>query len=218
MPNFNEEAKRAQQLPASLQFAIVTLAGNIMNGAFWGFTSYEEAKKYSEVLKADSNIIVRRIGKDDAVLVEVNPDYLLKAVAVSAPNLLDASDVKEMKEGIATAIAQMEKFLMSKADKNYKGYIGVYCINDTPTITYKGTAYPAFRINIQGALKALANWGYYVNVNNTFVTPQQASQSAGALFSSMNMSPTATGIFLQVQSTLNTEQLNALKAQRGFKK
>lgn len=215
MPNFNEDAKRAQNLPASLQFAIVTLLKNIPNGAFWGFTSYTDAKKYAEALKQDSNIAARRIGKDDAVLIEISPDYLLKAVSAVDATLLNQTDIQNMQKGIATAGAQMEKFLISKADKNYSGLVGIYCINDTPTITYKGTAYPAFRINIMTALNALANWGYCVRVGDKFVTPQVAAQAGADLFASMQLSPTSTGIFMQVKSTLTTDQLKNLKAQRG---
>lgn len=216
MPNFDEDAKRAQQLPASLQFAIVTVSANILNGAFWGFTSYDDTKKYAEALKQDSNVIARRIGVDKDVLIEINPDYLLRAISVVDPSLLNAGDVQKMKEGLAQAEAQMEKFLISKADKNYTGLIGIYCVNDTPTITYKSTAYPAFRLNIQSALNALANWGYQVKVGNQFVTPNVASQKGAELFASMRMSPTNTGIFLYVKSTATPEQIKQLKIQRGI--
>lgn len=216
MPNFNEDAKRAQQLPASLQFAIVTLLKNIPNGAFWGFTSYAEAKKYAEALKQDSNIVARRIGTGDAVLIEINPDYLLKAVSAVDASLLNQTDVQNMQKGIATAGAQLEKFLINKADKNYTGLVGIYCTNDTPTITYKGTAYPAFRINIMAALNALANWGYQVRVGDKFMPSQAAAQSGSALFASMQLSPTSTGVFMQIKSTLTPDQLKSLKVQRGL--
>lgn len=218
MPNFEEDAKRAQQLPASLQFAIVTLLKNIPNGAFWGFTSYAEAKKYAEALKQDSNITARKLGTGDAVLIEINPDYLLKAVSAVDASLLTQADVQNMQKGIATAGAQMEKFLISKADKAYTGLVGIYCTNDTPTITYKGVSYPAFRINIMTALNALANWGYQVKVGDKFVPPQAAAQSGAALFASMQLSPTSTGVFMQVRSTLTPEQLKNIKAQRGVGK
>ena len=82
----------------------------------------------------------------------------------------------------------------------------------------QGTAYPAFRVPVQSALTALANWGYQIRVGEQFVTPQQAVQTGSNLFRSMVLSPTNTGIFIQIRSTLTPDQLKQLKANRGMTK
>ena len=189
-----------------------------MNGAFWGFNSYKEAAKYAEALKGDKSITIRTLHGGEHVVLEINPDYLLKAVSAAAPDLLTQQDVANMKKGVVEGQAQLEKFLIRNADKNFANMVGIYCVNDTTSITYKGTAYPSFRIPATTALNALANWGYQIRVGDRFMTPQQAAQAGSALFKSMVMSPTNTGVFIQIKSTLTPEQLKNLKIQRGMAK
>ena len=79
-------AKKAKNLPVSTQFAIVTVLPNIANGAFWGFSTVTDVQKYAEELKKDSNIQLRRVGKD--VIVEVAPNYLMSATASVGQELI----------------------------------------------------------------------------------------------------------------------------------
>ena len=55
-----ENAKKAKQLPASVQYAIVQVLPNILNGAFWGFTDLNDIKNHYETLKGDKNITLRK--------------------------------------------------------------------------------------------------------------------------------------------------------------
>ena len=206
-------AQKAQQLPASTQFAIVTALPNIVNGAFWGFTTVRDAHVHAEAFKVDKNIQARKLG--NACLIEVNPDYLLKAVAMINPNLVTQADVQSMMKGRADAEAAFEKFLVNKGEKgNFSGLVGIYCINDSTAITYKGVAYPAFRLSIRIVLDLCNTYGFDVEVNGAFVSPAQAMQSGTDLFNSMILSPTNTGIFIRLKSTLSGVQVKAIKEQR----
>lgn len=212
----DECAKRAQALPESTQFAFITALPNICNGAFWGFTHVEECREFAEALKSDSNILLRKLSDGQNVLVEVNPDYLVKAARIISPKLVTDEDARLMQEGMAEGAAMFEKFLISKADKGFNDVVGIYCINDSTAITYKGKTYPAFRIDVRTALNLMAKWGYCIGVQGQWVQPNQAFALGSKLFASMKMSPTNTGVFVQLASTMNTEQLKQAKAQYGI--
>lgn len=203
---------KAQKLPESVQFAIITALPNIVNGAFWGFEEVKKCREYGEALKGDKNVILRKLYGGDAALVEVNPDYLLKAVSLVDGSLITEKDIAAMREGIAEGCASFEKFLMKNADKNFRSQVGIYCINDSTAITYKGTAYPAFRVDIRTALNLMNKWGYLIGVAGKMVTPQEAMHAGGKLFESMMLSPTNTGVFITVSSTWNEAQVSWQKS------
>ena len=203
-------AKKAkEQLPPSTQFALVTALPNITNGAFWGFTDYKTAVEHAEAFKVDKNITARKLS--NACLVEVNPDYLTKAVKSIGAEILTEDDIACMRRGMAEAYVSFEKFLVNKAEKGYTGLVGIYCTNDSTAITHKGVSYPAFRINAQRALELCARFGYAVKVNGEYVLASVAYKSGQKLFDSMYLSPTRTGIFMEIKCTLTPEQAKELK-------
>lgn len=214
----NEYASRAQKLPEAVQYAILTALPNCANGAFWGFTSMEEASRHIDVIKGNQNILAHKIA--NACLVEVNPDYLYKACHVIDPALMPEQVVRSMQKDLAEAMAAFEKFLYVKAEKEPKKsqLVGIYCVNDSTAITYKGISYPAFRVNLSNALQLLAKWGYVVNVKGKAVTPAAAANAGQAVYDSMTLSPTNTGVFIQICPTYSPEQIKQFKVQFGISK
>lgn len=204
-------ARKSMNLPVSTQVAIVTVLPNIVNGAFWGFTSVKEMKEYAEELKKDSNIQLRRIGHD-AVIVEVDPNYLISATKSVGNELINEKDLQCMKDYSSKAVVEFEKFLLNKGKKGFAGLIGIYCTNDTTSITYKGTVYPAFRLPITKVLQLCNKFKYMVKVNGRWVAPQDAMKAGQALFDSMILSPTKTGVFLEIKSVATIDELRQLEA------
>lgn len=208
-----ESADKAKKLPPSTQFAIVTALPNIINGASWGFTSIENAVEHTEAFKTDKNITARKLG--NACLVEVNPTYLINAINMVDPSLIREKDLESMKSGSMKAIATFEKFLITKgaAKAGFTSYVGIYCINDTPSIVYKDVTYPSFRINVQTFLGLCRDWGYEIGlIDGTFISAAKAGALGAALFSNFILSPTNTGIFARVRSTYSPEDIKARKA------
>lgn len=213
----NESAKKAKQMSPSVQYAITTALPNISNGAFWGFTDLNGIKNHIDAIKADSNITARKLG--NACLVEVNPTYLLQAVQIIDPNALTKKDMQEITKSISEAQIAFEKFLISKGKsskktgKQFGGTIGIYCTNDVTTITYRGTSYPAFRVSVGTALTLLATYGYSISINGQFVSASQAANAGDALWQSMVLAPTKTGVFIDIKANYTAEQYAQLEQQ-----
>lgn len=222
MSNVNSAADKladiAQKLPESTQFALINVLPNIPNGAFWGFTQVSEVAKYASALRQDKNIMLRKLNGGESAIIEVNPDYLVQATKAVADNLITAKDIANMREGIALGAASLEKFLISNSDSGFKATIGIYCINDSSAITYKGTAYKAFRVDFRTAMDLFQKWGYQVAINRQYVTPSVAMKNSVVAFNSMKLSPTLTGVFVNVAATYSKEQIKQLKAQYGMSK
>ena len=206
-----DSAKKAKQLPPSTQYAIVTALPNVLNGAFWGFDSVKNAQEHYQALTEDKNIIARKIGED--CLLEVNPNYMLKAVQMIDSNAITQSDINIIKKNQSDAQISFEKFLINrgKQKNQFKGAIGIYCTNIVETIKYKGTSYPAFRINLQDTLATLSQYGYGVVVGNQLLTAKDAYESGQAIWDSMQVSPTKTGVFINIQYLGTSEQMKQLE-------
>lgn len=214
----NASAQRAKQMSPSIQYAIVQVLPNIVNGAFWGFTDMKGIQEHIEAIKgSEGKIVARQLG--NACLIEVTPQYLIQAVGQIDPNAVTQKDVQVMTQKRAEAQIAFEKFLISKGKSSEKtgskfaGTIGIYCTNDVTTINYKGTSYPAFRVDMITALGLLNKYGYNIRVNGQFISAQQASQSGQALWSSTVLAPTKTGLFIDIACTYSAAQIKELEKQ-----
>ena len=191
----NESAKRAGQMPPSVQYAIIQVMPNILNGAFWGFTTLKEIEgHYDSIKSSGGNVVARKLS--NACLFEVNPAYLIKAISMIDPEALTQKDLDTMQKMRAESLVSFERFLVRKAkeikdNKKFGGTIGIYCTNDVNTVTYKGTNYPAFRVEIASTLDQVGN----------------------AIWDSVVLAPTKTGLFIDIQSTLDLETVKQLEKQ-----
>lgn len=225
----NASAAKAKQFSPGVQYAITCCLGNIMNGAFWGFTDMSGVKEHIEAIReAAPNIVARQLG--NACLIEVAPQYILGAVQAIDPQALSQQDIQNITMAQAEAHMAFEKFLLAKGKKSCKegqafsGTVGIYCTNDVTTIAYKGINYPAFRLGIQDVLSYLNTYGYTVQVGSSFVSPSEAMNAGATLWGSMHLSPTKTGVFLNIRCNgnaalyQNLEQNLKIRQGKGQKK
>lgn len=209
----NESAKKAKQLPVGVQYAICQALPNIRNGAFWGFTDIRDIKEHIEVLREDKNITPRKLSSDKCLL-EVNPAYLLKAVQLIDPNALTQQDMKVIQEAMASAKLDFEKFLIKMGKKGgFGGTVGIYCVNDSTAINYKGVTYPAFRLSMGDVLNLISQYNYSIQVGSSFVSAAQAMNSGQALWDSVTLSPTKTGVFVNIKAMGSPEQYKEMEKQ-----
>ena len=123
-----------------------------------------------------------------------------------------------MNDYSAKVVVEFEKFLLNKGKKGFSGLVGIYCTNDTTSITYKAITYPAFRLPIAMVLQICNTFKYMVKVNGEWVTPQKAMSLGQALFDSLIVSPTKTGAFIGIRSTASLDELKEIEARMKGKK
>ena len=140
---------------------------------------------------------------------------MLKAVQVVDPKAVMQSDIDNIKKAQANAIIGFEKFLIARGKQNgqFQGAIGIYCTNNVETIKFKGTSYPAFRLNLQDSLSLLGKYGYGVVVKGQIKSAKDAYESGQAIWDSMKVSPTKTGIFINIQYLGTSDQMKQLEAE-----
>ena len=219
MGDINEiRAKRAEDLPDGVRYAIVTALANSSNGAFWGFTDMADVKSHADIIKADKNLAARKI--QNAVLIEVNPQYLIDCCNIIDKRTFTDKDIRRMQECIKKAAIDFEKFLISKAVKGESQKpirVGIYCTNDVTSIRCDGNLYPAFRVNMATAVNLLDKWGYAIAVGVGLTPAGQLRNNFKEIFASSLLSASKTGIFIDIACMYKPEQIKAKKAQLGIK-
>ena len=210
----HESAKRAKKMGEDVQYAITVALPNTVNGAFWGFTTVKDAHNHFEAFKKAGGRILARKLQNDGCLIEIEPNYLINSVLQIDSEAYSKKDIEVMTQALAKSSVDFKRFLLSKAKKgNFTGKIGIYCTNDVNNINIKGVSYPSFRVSINDVLQSLNQFGYRIKINGQFITPQQAQQAGEALWGSMELSPTKTGLFIEIASTLSKEQIQAVEKQ-----
>lgn len=187
--------------PEGAQFAIVTAGANSKHGCFWGFSDVRTLKNKIEAIRQEPDIQVRRLA-DEACLIEIKPDRMLQILNAANPNLFTAKDIQDAKHMMEEANADFIKYMYTNGKKSASAYnntIGIYCTNDVTTIKYKGQSYPAFRVNLETALRHMDQYQYGLVLDNKVITARQAFNMGPALYEKLTLSPTKTGIFIQVQ-------------------
>jgi intein/homing endonuclease len=205
-------------------FAIARILPNVPNGAFWGYATMADCQIYAENIKENKNIKVYKLaeagGKDAYMaLVETTPAYMLNEVMAKDEDFkkLTEKDKKGYIEEAAAAQAIFEKWLIKNA-ADYYGLVGIYCINDTPSITYEGHSYPAFKVGIQKALNLMKKYGYQVQTQEGLIPLTNVNgEIAQKVMKSMFISPTHTGSFLKVKGTLTAAKVAEIKKAAGIR-
>lgn len=214
-----QASKNLNKFDESTQFAVSKVVPNVLGGVFWGFVPENEMKRHLKSLNANPNINIHQI--QSGYIVEIEPSYCIQVIQAVDSQAITQKDINVMRNNIAEAQIAFEKYLINKGKKPdpntnqpYQGVIGVYCINDVTTICHKGTNYPAFRLDANAFCQLLQKYGYKIQYGTKWFDPMQLYQS-GDLFKLMLISPTKTGAFIYIGTTVSYDQMK--QAEKNFK-
>ena len=201
--------------PEGAQFAIVTAGANSKHGCFWGFSDVRTLRNKIEAIKQEPSIQVRRLA-NEACLIEIKPDRMLQILNAANPNLFTAKDCEDAKQMMQEAEGDFIKYMLTNGKKSpdkQNNTIGIYCTNDVTTIKHKGQSYPAFRVNLETALRYMDQYQYGIVVDNKVITARQVVSMGPSVYEKFTLSPTKTGIFVQVKPLQNSLFYNNVEKQ-----
>ena len=206
-------------LPPSMLYAIQVTAATLKNGVFWGFVPISDVKKHMDDLRGEQNITLRKID-DGYCIVEVQPAWLLNGVVACAPDAFTTKDVQQIRYSADLASADIAKFLCKMGMQNDRSErkIVIYCVNKVPTVVMKGTALPAFRLTMGQAMQWLGELGYQVKVAGNYVPAKQAMGMGQALWDSLRIIPTKSGVAMDIKFAGNPEYCKQFDKEMRHKK
>lgn len=210
--------QKAHKLNNSVRFAIAEILPNTLNGCFWGFTNVETIKAHQKAIEDEDRLVARKIA-GDAVLLEVEPKLLIESVQQIDRNAFTVEDANNIKEAQAVAKFEFERFLIVKGKKDipYCGTVGIYCTNKVTCITLGKTQHRAFRLNMKQVLDMLSRYNYLINVKGTYMEPSDAIDHEQDLWESVKLSPSNTGLFINIKYNGTKERMLEFEKQFRFK-
>lgn len=193
-------AENLEKYPAEEQYAVGVISKNVLNGCSWEFV-----RKNSEVLhlidafNKNPNCSIQEVtynphAKVTGYLVYMNLSYLCSLLGKEAPGLLNQRDLSLASEHRKEAILALAK----KMQSGYKGRIGIFCTNDSQSITVDGKTYPAYAVSLKELLQVCQRCNYGIIMDNAVRTPSQVAQRENYVMKNLIVAPSSNALFVNI--------------------
>lgn len=186
--------------PIEEQLAVELIAENVLNGCSWEFVRRNpELVKNLEAFKNSKNCSIQEVTynhktRQTGYLVSMKLDYLLNLLRKEAPGLIDARDLERAAKHHQEAIYK----LADTMKKKYRGRIGVYCTNDSSSITVNGETSPAFAITLMELLQVCVKAGYGIDIDGQVRSPDAVYQHFNEVLKACTVAPSSNAILIKI--------------------
>lgn len=186
--------------PVEEQLAVSLISKNVLNGCSWEFTRPNpELRQNLDAFKASKVCSIQEVTYNHergiyGYLVCMQMDHLSKLLGPSFCGPLTDKDLQ-----IASKHRQeAQAGLIKKIKTGYKGKIGIYCTNDSQTITVDGKTYPAFAISMKELCTICKRLQYGILVNNVVRDPMEVLKREDAVLKSLTVAPSSNALFITI--------------------
>ena len=199
-----EAARRFQQAleskPVEEQLAVSLIAKNVINGCSWEFVRANPQLRRN---KADfdkspycsiQEVTYSHSKKIYGYLVYMQMSRLLELLGPQNNGPLSNKDVEIASQHRKEA---GEAFI-KRLGEGYQGKIGIFCTNDSQTISIQGKTYPAYAVTLKEACSICEQMGYGIVVSGEPRNPQQVLQREDAVLKSLVVAPSSNALFIEV--------------------
>lgn len=207
MPNNEALMAAAQQFATNLekypeeeQMAVSLISKNVLNGCSWELTRNNgDIRKMRDKLLENPNTDIKEITyshskKITGFLVYMKLDRLVGILQREALGVFDQKALSGALQHRKDAVAACAKLM----DKKYRGRIGMFCTNDSKTITVDGRSYPAFALTLSELCSICANKGYGFAVGSTVRTPDEVRAHLDAVLKACIVAPSSNAVFIDI--------------------
>lgn len=193
-------ARNMLKYPDEEQLAVNTISKNVLNGCPWEFVrSTPEFRSLKGAFDANPNVSLQDVTYDHNMgktgyLVYMDMAYLCNILRKEAPGLIDGNDLARAQKHREEAA----KGLIEKMKAGYRGVVGIYCTNDSQTITVSGKTYPAFSVTLRELLQVASKMGYGIVFGKSVRDPQSAMAKEDALLKALVVAPSSNAMFISI--------------------
>lgn len=193
-------AENLSKYPIEEQIAVGAISKNVLNGCSWEFI--RKSKDFLETrdrFKQNPNVSLQEVVYDhhkgvSGFLVCMHMKYLCNLLAKEAPGLIRPEDLQRANKHRQDAILS----LYNKMKTGYKGRIGIYCTNDSQSITIQGKTFPAYAVTLLEMLQVADNAGYGVLVNGSVRAPRDVASHEDAVLKALEVAPSGNALFINI--------------------
>lgn len=186
--------------PAEEALAVGLIGKNVLNGCSWEFVKNNfDVRRLLDAFQKNPNCSVQTVTynhqkNQTGYLLYMKMGRLLELLGPSCGGPLIASDVElAQKHRNEASMA-----LVKKMQSGYSGQIGIYCTNDTQTITVKGNAYPAYSVTLKELCTACGQLGYGIVVSGQTRDPREVLAREDAVLKALLVAPSSNALFINI--------------------
>lgn len=196
----NQFADNLDKYSIEEQIAVMTISKNVLNGCSWEFVrNNQEVRKAVDKFKSNPNCDIKEVAyshdkKIYGYLVLMSLNRLVEILAKEGMGVFTQEDLNAAVEHRKQAVQSCAKLMK----KNYKGRIGVFCTNDSQTITVDGTSYPAFAITLNELCDICNNMGYGFMLGNKIRQPADVKAHIDAVIKACTVAPSSNALFIDI--------------------
>lgn len=193
-------AENISKYPIEEQIAIGVISKNVMNGCSWEFVRHNrEVERNLEAFKNNPHVNVQQVTYSHnkgigGYLVSMDFQYMLELLRKEAPGLFSQEDLSYIAQHRQKALVDLTKLMAGK----FRGRIGVYCTNDSSTITKDGKSFPAFAITFVELLQVAQKCGYGIVVDNIPRAPGDVHKRMTAMLKAATVAPSSNALFFDI--------------------
>lgn len=193
-------AEAMSKYPIEEQLAVGLIAKNVLNGCSWEFTrTMPEIRKNLDAFKKSKTCSVQEVTYDHrkkiyGYLVYMKMDRLCELLSSKNHGIFDAHDLelanKHRKEASTALIKKMKS--------GYNGKIGIFCTNDSQSITVDGKSYPAFAVSLKELCVICQQVGYGIMISGAVRNPRDVLDREDAVLKSLTVAPSSNAVFIDI--------------------
>jgi len=199
-----ESAKRFQEAlgkrPIEEQIAVGLISKNVLNGCSWEFSRpSNELRTNIEAFQKSQVCSIQPVTYNHekgiyGYLVYMKMDHLCKLL--SPANMGPVSD-----EDLSIASRHRQEAqatLVKKLRTGYKGLIGIFCTNDSQTVTVDGQTYPAYAITLKELCVICKECGYGIMIKGINRNPDDVLAREDAIIKAATVAPSSNALFISI--------------------
>lgn len=186
--------------PIEEQIAVSLISKNVLNGCSWEFTRQNpEIKRNLEAFKKSEVCSVQEVTynhekKVCGYLVYMQMSYLCSLLGPKYSGPLNEKDLK-----IATDHREEAQLGLAKKMKaGYTGNIGIYCTNDSQSITVDGNTFPAYAVTLRELCTICKQLRYGILINGAVRNPDDVIAREDAVLRSLTVAPSSNALFIKI--------------------
>ena len=172
-------ATNLEKYPIEEQIAVSCISKNVINGCSWEFVrNTSDLRRNMDAFRNSKTCELKEVTyshnkKITGYLVLMSLDRLIGILSKEGFGVFDQKDLEKAKLHRQDAI----KACATLMQKGYRGRIGIYCTNDSKTITVDGTSYPAFAVTLPELCDICTKMGYGFLVGGKARSPLEIKDS-----------------------------------------
>lgn len=196
-------ADRLSNYPVEEQICVGLIGSNVLNGCSWAFTGknpdlIRNTERFHESKTCSISKVAQGNKREEGYLVMMSMDRLISILNKEAQGLIDSRDLQRASENRQKAIIEFDKLLKKgRNGKPYRGKIGIYCVNDTHSITVKGDVYPAYAITFQEMITICNRNNYGFNLGG-IRRASEVAKVAGKVIEKLEVAPSKNALLIEI--------------------